>query len=104
MPSTWEPAVSFASNAWIFLLMIGAFTNALGMIKLAVVLIFILRQFLLTLRIILVTFTAAALVFAVNSRSTMYEMKSASGTSSPASMTSTLGAAAPITCSSSWLP
>jgi len=32
------PAVSFASNAWIFLLMIGAFTNALGMIKLAVVL------------------------------------------------------------------
>jgi Na+/proline symporter len=32
------------------------------------------RQFLLTLRIILVTFTAAALVFAVNSRSTMYEM------------------------------
>jgi Na+/proline symporter len=32
------------------------------------------RQMLLTLRIILVTFTAAALVFAVNSTSTMYEM------------------------------
>ena len=32
------------------------------------------RQFLLTLRIILITFTAAALVFAVNSKSTMYEM------------------------------
>ena len=32
------------------------------------------RQFLLTLRIILVTFTAAALLFAVNSTSTMYEM------------------------------
>ena len=32
------------------------------------------RQFLLTLRIILVTFTAAALLFALNSRSTMYEM------------------------------
>jgi solute:Na+ symporter, SSS family len=32
------------------------------------------RQFLLTLRIILVTFTAAALVFALNSKSTMYEM------------------------------
>ncbi|WP_298834653.1 sodium:solute symporter family protein [uncultured Piscinibacter sp.] len=32
------------------------------------------RQFLLTLRIILVTFCAAALVFAVNSTSTMYEM------------------------------
>jgi len=32
------------------------------------------RQFLLTLRIILVTFTAAALLFAVNSKSTMYEM------------------------------
>ncbi|MFZ2649853.1 MAG: sodium:solute symporter family protein [Burkholderiaceae bacterium] len=32
------------------------------------------RQFLLTLRIILVTFTAAALLFAVNSESTMYEM------------------------------
>ena len=32
------------------------------------------RQFLLTLRIILVTFTAGALVFALNSRSTMYEM------------------------------
>ena len=32
------------------------------------------RQMLLTLRIILVTFTAAALVFAVNSASTMYEM------------------------------
>ncbi|MDP1534575.1 MAG: sodium:solute symporter family protein, partial [Rubrivivax sp.] len=32
------------------------------------------RQMLLTLRIVLVTFTAAALVFAVNSTSTMYEM------------------------------
>jgi SSS family solute:Na+ symporter len=32
------------------------------------------RQFLLTLRIILVTFCAAALVFALNSESTMYEM------------------------------
>ena len=32
------------------------------------------RQILLTLRIILVTFTAGALVFAVNSTSTMYEM------------------------------
>lgn len=32
------------------------------------------RQFLLTLRIILVTFTAGALLFAVNSKSTMYEM------------------------------
>ena len=32
------------------------------------------RQMLLTLRIILVTFSAAALVFAVNSSSTMYEM------------------------------
>jgi solute:Na+ symporter, SSS family len=32
------------------------------------------RQFLLTLRIILVTFSAAALIFAMNSRSTMYEM------------------------------
>ena len=32
------------------------------------------RQFLLTLRIILVTFTAGALIFALNSRSTMYEM------------------------------
>lgn len=32
------------------------------------------RQFLLTLRIILVTFCAAALLFAVNSKSTMYEM------------------------------
>jgi solute:Na+ symporter, SSS family len=32
------------------------------------------RQFLLTLRIILVTFTAGALLFAVNSESTMYEM------------------------------
>ena len=32
------------------------------------------RQMLLTLRIILVTFTAAALVFAMNSKSTMYEM------------------------------
>ncbi|MGL4576949.1 MAG: sodium:solute symporter family protein [Burkholderiaceae bacterium] len=31
-------------------------------------------QFLLTLRIILVTFTAAALLFALNSKSTMYEM------------------------------
>jgi solute:Na+ symporter, SSS family len=32
------------------------------------------KQFLLTLRIILVTFTACALLFAVNSKSTMYEM------------------------------
>ena len=32
------------------------------------------RQFLLTLRIILVTFTAGALLFALNSKSTMYEM------------------------------
>jgi SSS family solute:Na+ symporter len=32
------------------------------------------RQFLLTLRIILVTFTACALLFAFNSTSTMYEM------------------------------
>jgi solute:Na+ symporter, SSS family len=32
------------------------------------------RQFLLTLRIILVTFTAGALLFAMNSKSTMYEM------------------------------
>jgi Na+/proline symporter len=32
------------------------------------------RQFLLTLRIILVTFTAAALVFALNSKQTMYDM------------------------------
>ena len=32
------------------------------------------REFLLTLRIILVTFTACALLFAVNSKSTMYEM------------------------------
>jgi solute:Na+ symporter, SSS family len=32
------------------------------------------KQFLFTLRIILVTFTAAALVFALNSKSTMYEM------------------------------
>jgi SSS family solute:Na+ symporter len=32
------------------------------------------RQFLLTLRIVLVTFTLAALVFALNSTSTMYEM------------------------------
>ena len=32
------------------------------------------RQFLLTLRIILVTFTACALLFALNSKSTMYEM------------------------------
>ncbi|HUG23760.1 sodium:solute symporter family protein [Piscinibacter sp.] len=32
------------------------------------------RQFLLTLRIILVTFTAGALLFALNSTSTMYEM------------------------------
>ena len=32
------------------------------------------RQFLLTLRIVLVTFTLAALLFALNSRSTMYEM------------------------------
>jgi solute:Na+ symporter, SSS family len=32
------------------------------------------RQFLLTLRIVLVTFTTGALLFAVNSKSTMYEM------------------------------
>jgi solute:Na+ symporter, SSS family len=32
------------------------------------------RQFLLTLRTVLVTFTLAALLFALNSRSTMYEM------------------------------
>jgi SSS family transporter len=32
------------------------------------------RQMLLTLRIILVTFTSAALIFALNSKSTMYEM------------------------------
>jgi SSS family solute:Na+ symporter len=32
------------------------------------------RQFLLTLRIMLVTFTAGALLFALNSKSTMYEM------------------------------
>jgi solute:Na+ symporter, SSS family len=32
------------------------------------------KQFLLTLRIILVTFTACALLFALNSKSTMYEM------------------------------
>jgi solute:Na+ symporter, SSS family len=32
------------------------------------------RQFLLTLRIVLVTFTAGALLFALNSKSTMYEM------------------------------
>jgi solute:Na+ symporter, SSS family len=32
------------------------------------------RQFLLTLRIILVTFSAGALLFAMNSKSTMYEM------------------------------
>jgi Na+/proline symporter len=32
------------------------------------------RQFLLTLRIVLVSFTAAALVFALNSKQTMYDM------------------------------
>jgi len=32
------------------------------------------RQFLLTLRVVLVTFTLAALLFALNSKSTMYEM------------------------------
>jgi solute:Na+ symporter, SSS family len=32
------------------------------------------RQFLLTLRLVLVTFTVSALLFALNSRSTMYEM------------------------------
>ena len=32
------------------------------------------RQFMITLRIVLVTFTLAALLFALNSRSTMYEM------------------------------
>jgi solute:Na+ symporter, SSS family len=32
------------------------------------------KQFLMTLRIVLVTFTACALLFALNSKSTMYEM------------------------------
>jgi uncharacterized protein len=32
------PAVAFASNAWFFLLLIGAFTNALGLVQLAIVL------------------------------------------------------------------
>lgn len=32
------PAVAFASNAWLFLLMIGAFTQALGLVQLALVL------------------------------------------------------------------
>jgi len=32
------------------------------------------RQFLLLLRVILITFTLAALLFALNSKSTMYEM------------------------------
>jgi Zn-dependent membrane protease YugP len=32
------PAVAFASNAWFFLLLIGAFMNALGLIQLAIVL------------------------------------------------------------------
>jgi Na+/proline symporter len=32
------------------------------------------RQFLLTLRLVLVSFTAAALVFALNSKQTMYDM------------------------------
>jgi Zn-dependent membrane protease YugP len=32
------PAVAFASNAWMFLLMIGFFTQALGLVKVAVVL------------------------------------------------------------------
>src|SRR5258708_8163172 len=32
------------------------------------------RQFLLTLRIVLVSFTCAALVFALNSKQTMYDM------------------------------
>jgi len=32
------------------------------------------RQFMLTLRIVLVTFTAAALIFALNSKQTMYDM------------------------------
>src|SRR5256885_15863766 len=32
------------------------------------------RQFLLTLRVVLVSFTCAALVFALNSKQTMYDM------------------------------
>jgi hypothetical protein len=32
------PAVAFASNAWIFILMIGAFTNALGLVQVAIIL------------------------------------------------------------------
>jgi len=32
------------------------------------------RQFMLTLRVVLVTFTAAALIFALNSKQTMYDM------------------------------
>lgn len=32
------PAVSFASNAWIFLLLIGAFAGAVGLVQLAVIL------------------------------------------------------------------
>jgi Na+/proline symporter len=32
------------------------------------------RQFLLTLRVVLVSFTAAALIFALNSKQTMYDM------------------------------
>ena len=32
------PAVAFASNAWFFLLLIGAFMNALGLVQLAIVL------------------------------------------------------------------
>lgn len=32
------PAVAFASNAWLFILLIGAFSNALGLVQLAIVL------------------------------------------------------------------
>jgi Na+/proline symporter len=32
------------------------------------------RQFLLTLRVVLITFTLAALIFALNSKQTMYDM------------------------------
>ena len=38
MRSAMWPAVAFASNAWMFLLMIGFFTQALGLVKVAVVL------------------------------------------------------------------
>lgn len=36
--STMFPAVAFASNAWIFLLMIGVFTNAVGLVQVGVLL------------------------------------------------------------------